>query len=512
MSVLSIQFLCFLSILLFVYYRVPMKYRWVVLLAGSYGFYAAGNWKCVFFLLFTTLQTYFAAGRLGSLNDVIKNELKTIEDKEERKQKKNQLTAQKKRIVALSLICHFALLFFFKTSYLWRGVPLILPLGISFYTFQTTGYLIDVYRGHVTAEKNIFRYALFASYFPQMIQGPINRYQKIAPQLYEGTKFELRNIKMGGWLFLWGLFKKLVISDRISIFVNTVLGSELDKTPGSIILFGVFAFNLQLYTDFSGGIDMVQGISSMFGITMEENFRRPFFSRNLAEYWRRWHISLGTWIKDYVFYPIAMSKTFGRLGRKAKERWGSHIGKALPGALTSVITFVLIGLWHDVTVNYLLYGLWHGSMMGLSAICEPLCRRFTEKMKVNTECISFCCFQRFRTWMLVSIGEYFSLAAGIKMLRMMFSQTLFHFEWSAVIVKLSKYSLDSKDWWVLSWATLLLIAVGIKQEQGICIRERLEQQGVICRWMILTGAICVIAIFGVYSFGYQAGSFIYGGF
>lgn len=512
MSILSTQFFIFFCILLILYYRVPMKYRWIVLLVGSYGFYAAGNWKCVFLILFTTLQTYFAAGRIDRLNDIIKNELKLIEEKEERKQRKNQLTAQKKRIVAYSLIVNFALLFFFKTSYLWREVPLLLPLGISFYTFQTIGYLIDVYRGHTAAERNIFQYALFASYFPQILQGPINRYNKLAPQLYQGTKFDLRNIKMGFWLFLWGLFKKLVISDRISIFVNTVLGSDLGETPGSIILFGVFAFNLQLYTDFSGGIDMVQGISSMFGISMEENFRRPFFSKSLAEYWRRWHISLGTWIKDYVFYPIAMSKTFGKLGKKAKALWGNHIGKALPGAVTSVITFVLIGLWHDVTINYLLYGLWHGMIMGISSLCEPQLRHFTEKRKINTECISYCYFQRFRTWMLVSVGEYFSLAAGIKMLKLMFMRTLFHFEWSALLVKLPEYSLDGKDWQVLAWSTLLLILVSVKQERGVCIREVLERQGVICRWLVLTAAICVIAVFGVYGFGYQAGSFIYGGF
>lgn len=512
MSILSMQFVCFLSILLICYYVVPIKYRWIVLLVGSYGFYAAGNWKCVFLIMFTTVQTFLAAGRIDKLNGIIKDELELIEDKEQRKIRKNQLIARKKQIVAITLVLNFALLFFFKTSYLWKEVPLLLPLGISFYTFQTIGYLIDVYRGHVAAEKNVFKYALFASYFPQIMQGPINRYHRIAPQLYTGTRFDLRNLKLGFWLFLWGLFKKLVISDRISIFVNTVLGSELQEAPGSIILLGIFVFNLQLYTDFSGGIDMVQGISTMFGIQMEENFKRPFFSRTLAEYWRRWHMSLGTWIKDYVFYPIAMSKAFGKLGKKAKELFGGHIGKTLPGAVTSVITFVLIGLWHDVTWNYLFYGLWHGAVMGLSTICEPLFKRFTEKMNMNTECISFCWFQRLRTWILVSIGEYFSLAAGIKMLVTMFRRMLFYFEWSALIVKLPDYSLDSKDWWVLTWATLLLVFVSVKQESGVHMRETIERQGVIFRWFLITGAICVIAIFGVYGSGYNAGSFIYGGF
>lgn len=512
MSVLSLQFVLFLLILLICYYIVPLKYRWIVLLIGSYGFYLAGNWKCVFLILFTTVQTYFAAIGLDRINRSVKEELKLIEDREQRKQRKDQLIFRKKVVVAVTLLVNFALLFLFKTSYLWREIPFLLPLGMSFYTFQTIGYLIDVYRGEVPAERNIWKYALFASYFPQIIQGPINRYKQLGPQLYEGTKFDLRNLKMGFWLFLWGLFKKLVISDRISVFVNTVMGCDLQQAPGSIILLGIFAFNIQLYTDFSGGIDMVQGISTMFGIEMAENFRRPFFSRTLGEYWRRWHISLGSWIRDYVFYPLAMSKTFGKLGKKAKEMFGSHVGKSLPGAVASVITFVLIGLWHDVTLSYLLYGLWHGIVMGMTTMCEPLFKRINSTARIRTSCMSFRWFQRLRTWMLVSVGEYFSLARGIRMLVLMFWRTLFHFECSALIVKLPDYSLDGKDWWALTWAIALLIFVSIKQEQGVRIREALERQNVVFRWLVVTGAICVIAIFGVYGAGYSAGNFIYGGF
>lgn len=512
MSILSLQFAGFLLILLICYYIVPLRHRWIVLLIGSYGFYLSGNWKCVFLILFTTVQTYFSAIRLDRINHVIKEDLKVMEDKEKRKMRKAQLIFQKKTVVTVTLLINFSLLFFFKTSYMWKELPLLLPLGMSFYTFQTIGYLIDVYRDEIPAEKNIWKYALFVSYFPQIIQGPINRYRQLGAQLYAGTKFDLRNLKMGFWLFLWGMFKKLVISDRISVFVNTVLGSDLSEAPGSIILLGVFAFNLQLYTDFSGGIDMVQGISGMFGIEMAENFRRPFFSRTLGEYWRRWHISLGAWIKDYVFYPLAMFKAFGKLGKRAKELVGSHIGKTLPGAVASVITFVLIGLWHDVTLSYLLYGLWHGIVMGLSSMCEPLFKRINSKAHINTSCMSFCWFQRLRTWMLVSIGEYFSLAAGIKTLGIMFRRTLFHFEYSALIVKLPDYSLDSKDWWVLTWAITLLIFVSMKQERGVHIREALERQNVVFRWLVVTGVICATAIFGVYGAGYDAGSFIYGGF
>ena len=319
MSILSIKFFVFFIILILGYYIIPAKYRWIVLLVGSYVFYALGNWKWVGLIVFTTLQTYFAAMWLGKLNRRIKEDIKKIEDKEEKKKQKECLIRQKKWIVALTLIINFGILFFFKTSYMWRETSLLLPLGISFYTFQTIGYLIDVYRSKYEPEKNLFKYALFASYFPQIIQGPINRFDTLSAQLFEERRFEWRRIKLGFLLFLWGMFKKMVISDRAAIFVSAVLGGELQDTQGIIIVAAVFLFNLQLYTDFSGGIDMVCGISQMLGIEMAENFRRPFFSRTLAEYWRRWHISLGGWIKDYVFYPIAMSKTFGKLGKNAKN-------------------------------------------------------------------------------------------------------------------------------------------------------------------------------------------------
>ena len=238
MSILSIKFLLFFSILILGYYIIPSKYRWIVLLAGSYVFYAMGNRKWLLLIFFTTIQTFLASGLLGKLNRRIKEELKQIADKEARKAAKEKLIRKKKWVVAITLVLNFGILFFFKTSYLWSEVSLLLPLGISFYTFQTIGYLIDVYRSKYEPEKNLFKYALFASYFPQIIQGPINRFDKLMPQFLEERRFEWRRIKLGFWLFLWGMFKKVVISDRAAIFVSAVLGGELQERQGSLILVG----------------------------------------------------------------------------------------------------------------------------------------------------------------------------------------------------------------------------------------------------------------------------------
>nr|MCR4705014.1 MBOAT family protein [Lachnospiraceae bacterium] len=328
----------------------------------------------------------------------------------------------------------------------------------------------------------------------------------------EGNRITWTNFRRGFGLFVWGMFKKLVISDRAAIFVSAIWGGDLSDTAGSMILFSVFMFNLQLYTDFSGGIDMVSGVSQLFGIELAENFRRPFFSRTLAEYWRRWHMSLGAWIKDYVFYPIAMSKTFAKIGKNAKAHFGVHIGKTLPGAITSVITFVMIGLWHDITIPYVLYGVWHGLIMGLSTMFEPLFTWFNNFFEVNTECLSHRWFQRARTFLLVTFGEYFSLAAGFGVLVTIFKRTFLNFEYPALYLKFTDYGLDNKDWFVLLMATFVLIFISMKQESGVRIREALEKQELWFQWAATFGLIFVIMIFGIYGPGYDAASFIYGGF
>ena len=476
MSLLSIRFLLFFLILILGYYILPSKIRWVWLLLGSLTFYAIGSLKCLPLLLFTALQTYGAALLLGKLNKKIREDLKRIEDRTARKAEKEKLIQEKKGIVAVSLILNFAILFAFKTSYLWHGVPLVLPLGISFYTFQTIGYLIDVYRAR-----------------------------------FVERKFEGKMLRRGFWLFLWGAFKKLVISDRTALFVHTVLGEGMSDTPGVMIVLGIFLFNLQLYTDFSGGIDMVQGVSEALGIELAENFRRPFFSRSLAEYWRRWHISLGLWIKDYVFYPIAMSKLFAKFGKKVKTVCGSYMGKTLPGALTSVITFVLIGIWHDVTWCYVLYGLWHGIILGLSNLCEPFLQRINHVLEIRTDVLSFRWFQRVRTWMLISIGESFTLAGSLAGLRLMSERILQDFKYHTIVTQITEYGLDGANWLVLSCAVLILIFVSMKQESGVRIREAMEKQNLCFQWIMTAGIIAVTAVFGVYGPGYDAAAFIYGG-
>nr|MCR5556553.1 MBOAT family protein [Butyrivibrio sp.] len=291
--VYSFSFLLFVSVLLIAYYFVFKEHQWFVLLLGSLAFYLYIGKAYSVFLAITMVMTFFGAKKLEALADFQKKSIKENKEtwsKEEKKAFKAEVSKKKLLLLSLIAVVAFGMLMVFKSKKFLPFSWLILPLGMSFYTFQSIGYLIDVYRGDVKAERNFLHYALFVSYFPQIIQGPINRFDKLQHQFFEKHEINFEQLRSGLWLFLWGLFKKLVIADRLALFVNNVI--DRHDVPGSIVVAAVFLFNIELYADFSGGIDMVRGISEMFGITLAENFNRPFFATTIGDYWHRWHMSL----------------------------------------------------------------------------------------------------------------------------------------------------------------------------------------------------------------------------
>ena len=320
MSIVSLEFIAFVLISLFFYYILPSKIRWLALLIMSYTFYFIGGGGTIVYLIFTTITTYLAARGIDFLN------YKNHEAKKKQQEKLlKKIKLQKRLMVAFAAISNFSLLFFFKywnyTVTTINGLldaerlpvfELILPLGISFYIFQSIGYVIDVYRNKYKAEKNIFKFALFVSFFPQIVQGPISRFEQLGNQLFNSKPFSYDNLREGIQLAMWGYLKKLVIADRAAIVVNQVFNHYTDY-DGGIILLGVIFYCIQLYCDFSGGIDISRAVAKMFGIDLVENFKRPIFAKSLADFWRRWHISLGSWMKDYLFYPLSLSKPFIKL-------------------------------------------------------------------------------------------------------------------------------------------------------------------------------------------------------
>ena len=301
MSFVSLQFLLFLAIVIVFYFVLPKKYRWIILLVASYIFYLLNDLRSVIFLVITTLSVYLATNAMKSINEkqnafLASQTPEWLTENKKAYQKKN--ARKKKALLIFTLVLNFGILFILKYfSYLADSfanlihvkplnLKILLPLGISFYMFQTLGYLIDVYFGKVDAEKNVFKMALFTSFFPQVIQGPISRYDQLAPQLLDGNDFNWTKMKSGMLLMLWGYFKKLVIADRANILYQAIM-DNFTNFQGLEIFVGMICYFIQLYCDFSGGIDIAMGAAECLGINLTPNFERPFFSLSVTEYWRR---------------------------------------------------------------------------------------------------------------------------------------------------------------------------------------------------------------------------------
>jgi len=393
MVFISWTIVLFLAAAVIVYYLVPVRARWTVLLAASTVFYLSGGVKPVFYLLFTTATTYSAGLLLDRLN------ARRTEIPKSDKAAQEKLKSRKKAVVAVTLILNFGMLYCLK----YLGFTLnaaaslfgvfgaevnvnlpdfIMPLGVSFFIFQTTGYVIDCYRGKYPAERNPAKYVLFASFFPLMVQGPISRYDRIAPTLLSGNRLKAENIRDGIQLMMWGYMKKMIIADRAAVVVNAFFG-DYGSHGGAVTAFAVLFYCINLYCDFSGGIDITRGAAQLFGVALEKNFERPIFATSLAEYWRRWHITLGGWMRDYVFYPISLSKPFGKLGKWSREKLGGKLGKIFPTSCATFIVYLIIGIWHGANFRYIFYGFFNGAIITSSLLLAGVYMKLKEKLHIN---------------------------------------------------------------------------------------------------------------------------------
>jgi len=493
----SLPFIIFIMICLVFYYIIPAKWQWILLLTASYMFYLwQGRWYIVF-ILFTTIFTFLLARNIEKIT-------KDTELKGKEKKKKKQLQ------VGIACVVCFTVLVLFKIPAITSAFSLILPLGISYYTFQSIGYIVDVYREKYPSEKNLFRYALFVGYFPSMLQGPINRFDRMEEQFKAEHTFDFIRIRNGIWLFLWGLFKKLVIADRCAVYVGNVLGENITDYTGSVLLVGLILFVVQMYGDFSGGIDMVEGVSEMFGICMYQNFRQPYFARTIGEYWRRWHMSLSNWIKDYVFYSMALSKPYRNMSKAIKKK-NVHLGKTIPSTVLSVITFVMIGLWHEINMNYVLYGLWYGFMLGLAELAAPVFEKISKMTNAKKECFSYRMFERLRTWSIVLVGESFSILPSIAAIGVFWKAVFTDFCGYELFFGIYECGLTGKDFLVLLLSVLIWWLVSYLKECGHSLRTEIGRQNMWFRWGLTVGIIAFVAIFGIYGPGYQSVDFLYGG-
>ena len=481
------------------YYLCPHRFKWMLLLLVSYLYYAYCGMRALPFMLLTTLSTWAGALVIGSIGEKSKAELKARKSELDAAGKKalKAKAKKKQRIVFWAvLLLNFVVLGLVKyTSPVLellgrRPLDLLLPLGISFYTFQSMGYLIDVANGKYAPEKNPARFALFISFFPQLIQGPIARHDQLAHQLTEPHRFDVCNIYRGALLILWGFFKKKVIADRALPLVSAVFDGH-EPYGGAVIVVAVLFYSLQQYCDFSGGIDLVTGLAELFGIQLAPNFRRPYFSVSLSDFWRRWHISLGAWMRDYVFYPFALSAPVRRLTKFTGPRLGQAVSRTLPAALGNLLVFLLVGLWHGAALNYIVWGLYNGLVLAVSSLLEPVYKAWNEKHSALSASHSFHVLRILRTFIVVNIGWFFDRSAHPADAFRMISSLFARFS---------------------ACALLIVFTVSLLSERGIDVRSKLVSLPYLLRLAFMLAACCSIVIFGVWGSGYDASAFIYNGF
>lgn len=483
MSITSVLFIIFLAICLLCYYLIPQGKRWSVLLIASYIFYFFSNAVTLVFLIYSTAVTFITGLQIQKIHE------SGLEKKKTR--------AKAKKVVILGMVLDFAMLAFLKYTNDVLGLTnslfatdfqlknLILPLGISYYTFQTVGYILDVYWKRIDAETNLFHFALFVSFFPQLIQGPIGRCKTLMPQLMEGHDFAWKNIRFGLMRIVWGLFKSMLLSGWASVYREAIC-ADIDQYSGIAILI-VLLYSIELYGSFSGGIDIVLGISELFGIHLDENFRRPYFSVSISDFWRRWHITLGTWMRDYVMYPLTLSHWMGKIGKWARKHFGKRTGLIIPMCISSIIVFFLVGLWHGASLNYIGWGLYNGCIIAISNLLSSSFTSWKKKLHINDQSFGWKIFMILRTFVLVNIGWLFDTVPSLSDARRVIQYSFTRWDFSQLLsIPAGRLgtSYTPIALGILGIGVGILFLVSLLQERGIQVRMALSRYPVVAQMIL----------------------------
>lgn len=527
----SLEFIMFILGVFVLYYIVPKRFQWRLLLAANVFFYACAGMGGMVFMGVTIVTSYAAAvcmDRLQKKADSYIQSQKGIWTKEERKAYKKHVKKRKRNVLLSCLFINIGILAALKytnfaianingiaTAFTGSRVlaytDFVLPLGISFYTFQTMGYVIDVYRKKAEAEKNIFKMALFVSFFPQLIQGPISRFGELKETLYKEHKFVFKTVLFGAERILWGYFKKLVIADRILAAVNIIIGQPLEYY-GFYVFLGMIFYAVELYADFTGGIDITIGIAQVLGINVAENFERPYFSKSIAEYWRRWHITMGTWFRDYIYYPMSASVTVMKFSTFARKHFGETVGRRLPLYFVMFTVWFATGIWHGASWNFIVWGLLNCSVILISQECRPLYEKFHARFPKLKDKFGYKCFQIIRTILLMSVLRLLDCYRNVPLTFYMFGTIFTHINISSVFGGgLLTLGIKVYDYVVIGLGVLLLYMVSILQRKG-SVRERLYKKPVIVQYLAVLFLLAAIIVFGAYGIGYDANQFIYNQF
>ena len=491
----SIHFLVFFPIVALIYFIIPGKVRYLWLLLASYYYYMCWNAKYALLLLFSTAVTYLS----GFFMDRFEKKPWPLP----------KIVRYRKWCVALSFTLNLLVLFFFKyfdfavaninrilenfhITLLSPSFDVLLPVGISFYIFQALSYTMDLYRKEIPAEKNFFRYALFVSFFPQLVAGPIERSKNLLTQLAKTHAFDYRRMTEGLLIMLWGYFQKLVLADRIAVVVDTVYGNAA-QYPGCYLLLASVLFAVQIYCDFGGYSLIAIGAAKIMGFHLMDNFDCPYFATSVAEFWRRWHISLTSWVRDYLYIPLGGN-------RKGTFRKYCNI----------LLVFSVSGLWHGAQWTFVVWGGLNGIFQILGASTKALREAFYKKLSLHTDSIGHFCLRIVCTFLLVDLAWIFFRADSMQQAFFVIKSILtVHNPWIFLDGSVYTLGLSQRQFWLMLFAIALLIAGDVCRYRNVRVIALILKQDLWCRWLIYIVSLLFLLIFGIWGAGYDAQTFVY---
>lgn len=511
MGITSFYFLCFFAVMLILYYCIPKKFQWGFLLTCSVAYYLmTGNGLLILYPIVSVSACYLGIRFLDGL---------PAEKEKERKAVLLITILVNIGILVVLKYVNFGIYtidgiahLFGRSDALIGSVDFLVPLGVSFYTFSLLGYVVDVYYKIAVPQKNFLKLALYGMYFPVIISGPILKYREHGEQFFEPHPFDYRQVSYGLQRMLWGFFKKLVIAERLGVLVNTVYGQYTDY-PGVYIWFATICYAFQLYTDFSGCMDIVLGMSESFGIILPENFNTPFFAKSIAEYWRRWHITLGVWMKDYVFYPVLRSRFFTKLNRSWKEKFGKKRGKQYATFAAMFILWLTVGIWHGGDWKFVIgSGLLHWFYIVMEELLAPPCAGMMDRLHIDGKGRAVNVIRVLRTFFLVCIGDLFFRAASVGDAFAMLGEAVT--TWNLSVLwdgSLMQLGLDTVEMAIAAVSLLILYGVSWLQQKG-SVRDKIAGKPLPVRWIVWYALLFYVILLGCYGPGYSASEFIYQGF
>lgn len=510
-DIVSLAYLCFLIVVVLLYYIIPKQKQWWILLVASVFFYLLSGIQYIVFILLSSGIAFWVARKMSQAQKLMAVRMEQEATRQRKKELKAELQKENQQWLIVAFLGTLGVMAVIKYgNFIFENInlvfhtelsfiSLIMPLGLSFYTFILIAYLIDVYRGKYAAEETFTRFFLFVSFFPQVSQGPISRYDDMAPQLRAEHKFHYEDFCAGAQRILWGFFIKLVLADRIAILVDGVYDTY-ETQSWFMLMLATLAYSIQIYADFYSCMEIAIGTAQLFGIRLQENFMRPYFSTSMPEFWRRWHSTLGSWFKDYVFYPISMSKKLMKYSINVRKKFGPNVARVVAAAPPIMGVWVLTGLWHGAQWKFVAWGLFHGILILLSAAFSQSVQDRLRRIGVKTHTWDYKFLQMIKVFLLCCIGRVFFRADSLQAALDIF-KSIGTFASGYMFVSFSEISLTIEDYIVLPIVMVIFLTVSIVQEKKGSVRGIIGRSNIWVRWFIWLFLIFATLIFGKYGPG-----------